>query len=1486
MKFGSIRLMFCAWLAGGYSFSGSVASAETPAADSVPKYDATDIYRRVALDGWQLIVHPRLIDEQPELYAKCLKVFEHQLNEIVRRVPTGPVAKMQQVPIWLELFEPHHPCAAYHPDAGWLQRNEMNPEKAKCVEISNANNFVTWTIAQPFMLLHELAHAYHDQFLEGGHGNREVIAAYEQAKQSGKYDKVLKYNSVVDRHYGLNTPMEYFAEATEAFFGTNDFYPFVAPELRAHDPAMFALLEKLWEAPRPIAGNGKRQPKVVMLVSEDEYKTEQTLPEFSKSHLQGLFQVEFVLGAGDDPSRLEKLELLKNADVAVISMRRRVLPADQLQTIRGFLEAGKPVVAIRTASHAFAQRDNIVAEGRAAWPTFDTEVLGASYQGHRGRAADGGPSSLISVEKKSADHPILRGIAPAEWPSQGTLYNSRDLRADAQVLMTGRTADGDPEPVAWTTSSPWGGKVFYTSLGHPEDFKTEQFTTLLRNALLWATEQPIEVAPSNSPASGLSQPESAIKYQPGQAPQEAVSKFTVPDDLEIELVLSEPEIAQPLHISFDERGRMWLVEYRQYPHPAGLKVVSRDNWWRAVYDKMPPAPPHHDRGIDRISIHEDTNGDGQFDSHKVFLDDLNIATAVAVGRGGAWVLHPPYLLFYPDANRDDVPDGDPVLHLSGFGIEDTHSCANSLRFGPDGWLYGAQGSTVTCDVRRVGLDATDKPGVQYQGQMIWRYHPQSRRFEIFSEGGGNAFGLDIDRKGRIFSGHNGGDTRGFHYMQGAYLQKGFGKHGPLSNPFAFGYFPAMNHDKVNRFTHEFTIYDGGALPEAYHGKMFGVAPLLQYVSISDVTPNGSTFATKDTGFITSSDKWFCPVDIAVGPDGALYVADWYDGQCAHTRNAVGEMENQMGRVFRIKAKGAKPVKIDDLAKLPTAELAKQLNDTNIWRRQTALRLLGDRRDQAAIEPLRAAVANSTDQLALESLWALYQSGGLDEATALKCLDHADPFVRLWTARLLGDERQVPAAIATKLAELAGSETEIEVLAQFACSARRLPVEQALPIVRQLSLRESNSHDPRLPLLLWWAIEQHCASHPQSVIQLCADADFASTRMAQAHLLSLMMRRYASTGKRADLLTCAEMLQAAAQVAIPSLMRGFEQAYRGGSGQSLPAELVQALSKAGAASLALRVRLAQPPAIDEALTKLVQPETKAEECEELIAVLAEVREPRAVGPLLQLALAETLSAEANAKDKSRVASAALAALGNFSDDVIAQKLVAACETLSPELQPLAHNLLAGRGEWSLALLSAIEAEQIDGDSIPLPIVKKLLLHNHGEINQRVNRIWGDSLAQSAATILAERTRLESVLANGHGDPYDGKKLFLQQCGKCHTMFSEGGQVGPDLTSYSRQNVGNMLMHVVDPNAEIREGFETYAVLTADGQALSGFLADQDAQTIVLRGFNGESTTVARDDIESMRATGQSLMPDGLLKELTEDQVRNLFAYLRSTQPLNN
>jgi putative membrane-bound dehydrogenase-like protein len=987
-------------------------------------------------------------------------------------------------------------------------------------------------------------------------------------------------------------------------------------------------------------------------------------------------------------------------------------------------------------------------------------------------------------------------------------------------------------------------------------------------------------------------------------PAEAAARFQVADDFEFELVLAEPEVKQPVFLNFDERGRMWVVQYLQYPDPAGLKLVSKDKWWRAVYDKVPVAPPNHVRGADKITIHEDTDGDGRFDTQKTFVDGLNIVTACAKGRGGVWILNPPYLLFYPDADDNDVPDGDPIVHLEGFGLEDTHSVVNSLRWGPDGWLYAAQGSTVSGHVKRPG----EKQIVHSLGQLIWRYHPETRRYEIFSEGGGNAFGVEIDSQGRIFSGHNGGNTRGFHYDQGAYLQKGFAKHGPLSNPYAFGYFPPMAHHNVPRFTHTFVIYEGGAFPAAHTGRLFGVAPLLSHVVESEITPEGSTWRTKDIGHpVTTKDAWFRPVDIKDGPDGALYVADWYDRQVTHTRNQEGQIDKSNGRIYRLKAKGAEPSKPHDLSRMDTAALIETLQHPNRWHRQTALRVLADRHDSQAIPVLKQLVFENTGQTALEALWALnlVSAGGakrpaaanpepregeivqslgagrtcwLDEPTVLKLLDHADPYVRFWTARLVGDDRETSAPIAQKLAQQALGETNVEVRSQLASTARRLPAEQSLPILAHLATHDEDATDPRLPLLIWWGLETACETHPDAVVKLFEDSTIWNRKLVLADILHRLMQRFAATGHRKDLLVCARLLKLApGKEAQNRLMAGFEEAFRGRPLANLPDELALALSQTGGVSELLALRQGQPEAVQKALQLIADDKADIRRRAQFVQIFGEINQPQSVPVLLALVR--------DARDDA-LRMGALAALQQYDSPSIGTDVLQAYERLSEDARSVALSLLTSRKAWAVELLAAVDAGRIERAAIPLDLVRRMTIFRDDRLAKLIEKHFGAVEGSTTEEMRQQIDRYAAIIRNGPGDPYQGKKLFTAQCAKCHTLFALGGRIGPDLTPYRRDDLDTLLLHVVNPSAEIREGFETLLVLTEDGRTATGFLVDRDSQVVVLRGADGQNVTIPQSRIEETLPQRRSLMPENLLKEYTDQQLRDLFAYLRSSQPLND
>jgi putative heme-binding domain-containing protein len=1000
----------------------------------------------------------------------------------------------------------------------------------------------------------------------------------------------------------------------------------------------------------------------------------------------------------------------------------------------------------------------------------------------------------------------------------------------------------------------------------------------------------------------------AEKFVQGKkmSPANSFAKMKTADDLVVDLMLSEPLVAQPTHFSFDSRGRLWVAQYRQYPYPAGLKMISRDRYYRSHYDKVPPAPPNHDRGRDIISVHEDTDGDGTYDKHKVFQDGLNMANAAVRGRGGVWVMHTPYLLFYPDENFDDIPDGPPEVLLEGFGMEDNHSVANGLVWGMDGWLYGAQGSTTSCHVKRPGIDPPNAAGVYFQGCMVWRYHPETKRFEIFAQGGGNNFGLEVDAGGRIFTGNNGGGTRGWHYMQGGmHLMQHLtpNKFGPPRNPFAFGDLPKMESEQeIKRFTHFATMVESTALPEKYQGSFFGVDPLANFVIASKRLPVGATFRTTDIGKVLTSDDFaFRPVFIGNAPDGSVLVADFYEHYIAHGQHYQSQIDSTTGRIFRLRGKNEKLESDLDLHSKSTNELLALLRHPNKWHRHTAVRLLGERKDPAAVPALRKLVGTGEDLESLAALWAIYQIAGLDDETALTALGHSYPPVRYWSVRFICDDAgfankrttiglidsignlsngpmRVSENLFAALLEQARLETNAEVRSQFAGSARRLPANQAMALVTAILSHDEDLEDRYVPLLCWWVLEANLDRNREAVLSLFNDRQFTQMPMVVTHILSRIMRALALKGRNRDLQDCVRLLaQATGMDQVDQLLEGFELAYAGRRMGGLPDELASALVESGRPSLEIRVRLGDKAAEQEAV-KLLQ--TKEAATVERIAVARTLGEVRANGSLQALI---EVSSNARHPDLQR---AALAALSSFSDPAIGEQILGQFSKYQDTVLPAVFDLLLSRAQWTSQLAQQISMGNIPVEAISMDIADRLRRHPDDSIAAVAKEKFGAGVDLDSADAKLKVEILRDLLVEGTGNPYAGEITFIQRCAACHKLFHKGGNIGPDLTPYPRGNLETLLFSVINPNAEIREGFEYVTLQTTDGRTLNGFLTDQDTQVVALRGMAGEDIRVERMHVKSLEPIGRSLMPEGLLAGMSDQELRDFFAYLRISQPISN
>jgi putative heme-binding domain-containing protein len=974
-------------------------------------------------------------------------------------------------------------------------------------------------------------------------------------------------------------------------------------------------------------------------------------------------------------------------------------------------------------------------------------------------------------------------------------------------------------------------------------------------------------------------PLSPTETMPGQrlAPAEALSKLKPGDGWAVDQLLHEPLVAQPTHLSFDERGRLWVSQYRQYPYPAGIKQLSRDMFYRAVFDRVPPPPPGHDRGADRITVHADTDGDGVYDSHKTVLEGLNMANAAVRGWGGIWVMHTPYLLFYPDADGDDVPDRAPEVRLAGFGLEDTHSVANGLAWGPDGWLYGGQGSTVTCRITRPDVDSANTPPIYYEGCMVWRYHPQTRVFEIFAEGGGNTFGLEFDAEGRLFSGHNGGDTRGWHFVQsGIYLKQGKdpGKFGPPTNPFALGELNMMKSaHPIQRFTHHLTLAEGTAVPAEAAGKMLGVDPLHRKVTVSDRIVAGPTFSTKDTGAaVTSEDIAFRPVFLTNAPDGSIYVADFCEEFIAHGQNYQGQIDPSTGRIYRLRGKDAALRKDTDLSRQTTDELIGTLQHPNRWHRQTAARLLGEKRDPSAAPKLRQLLQSPEAHPAVEALWALHQASLLDEATGLAALRHPAPIVRAWAIRLLGDKKQWSANVQAAVLAMLNSEEHAEVRAQVASTARRLPFNNAKALVSGLAARSADANDPFVPLLCWWTLESHIPKHAKDIASLFTGTEAWKSAVTREHLAPRFAQRLATNGIRAELLILAEVISAAPMDGKRQLVQGFEDAFKGRALPPMPEELVKALAQAGNTSLEFQVRSGQPAAVAEAIKVLTDASKPAATRQRIARVLGETKIADAVDPLLKIVATD---------GPADLRKEALTALLPFAEERIGSRVGESIPKMPAAVRPSAITLLASRVGWQPVLISHVKNGIVSPAELPPDIAERL--KNSGD--DQLNRLLAAPSKPATVQMNEKIRQIQAVIAAGIGNAYEGEKLYEQRCAACHQLFHKGGRIGPNLTAYQRDDLATMLTSIISPNAEIREGYENVSITTKDGRVLGGFIADKDAQIVILRGFDGQDISLPQSEISELKSAGRSLMPDGLLEGLTEQQIRDFFAYLRIPQPIS-
>ncbi|MBT6806389.1 MAG: hypothetical protein HOA47_15590 [Verrucomicrobia bacterium] len=569
----------------------------------------------------------------------------------------------------------------------------------------------------------------------------------------------------------------------------------------------------------------------------------------------------------------------------------------------------------------------------------------------------------------------------------------------------------------------------------------------------------------------------------GLNPQAAVDAMTLPKGFQPHLYASEPDISQPIAFCLDERGRIWLAEGQQYP-------VRADG----------------DQGNDRILILEDTNGDHQFDTKTVFMEGLNLISGLEVGFGGVWVGAAPYLMFIPDYDQNDQPDGAPEILLDGWDpYRDTHETLNTFTWGPDGWLYGCHG--VFCP-SFVGKPGTPDEERQRVDAALWRYHPLKHRFEVFAEGTSNPWGVDFDAHGQAFM-EACVIPHFWHMIQGARYQRQGGQHystsleekkrvqdflpenaPPYLNPFIYddikthgdhvhwagskGPHAANNRSDELGGGHAHSglmMYQGGSWPNFYYNQAFMNNIHGQRINMDIPVRSGSGFVGKHgPDFMNFNDRWSQVLNMLYDHNGSAYMIDWYDAnQCHHRREDGHDRSN--GRIYKVVYKD-EPWTPVDLRVHSSPGLVRLQLHKNEWYALQARKLLMARGGDARLYRQIRNLFDSTDSIShkLRLLWTLNGIGGFTHRYGLRLMDHENEYVRAWAIQLLWEDRSAPKIALEKLAILAAEDSSSFVRLYIASALQRTQVEDRFPVLKALTARDEDKDDHNLPLMYWYAME--------------------------------------------------------------------------------------------------------------------------------------------------------------------------------------------------------------------------------------------------------------------------------------------------------------------------------------------------------------------------------------------------------------------------------
>ncbi|HYG74578.1 MAG TPA: PVC-type heme-binding CxxCH protein [Planctomycetota bacterium] len=1147
----------------------------------------------------------------------------------------------------------------------------------------------------------------------------------------------------------------------------------------------------------------------------------------------------------DDVSVLTA-QALQQEDVLVIARAVSDISAEHEAALQNFLESGKGIVVLGSGIEAFPKSD------------WFSKLLGA-----RKKSASPGAFRAVIVD---AQHAITKGVA--NFDATDVAVTHTQTAKDLRVLLA-REESGGYEPLAWTRKQ-GRGRIFVAGLGHtPVTWNSPPFQKLIKQALFWAARNEKEEAALSKadmqvvPGSG--------KTLPPLTPADSIKRMHLPAGFRAELYASEPQIVKPLAMAFDGRGRVWIAESVDYPNNVIENCV----------------------GNDRIKICEDADGDGVADKFTLFADKLNIPTTIAFGGGGLIVGQAPHILLLKDTNGDDVCDERKILY-TGFGRFDTHAVMSNFQLGLDNWMWGVCGYS--------GGEVTVNGQTQRFAQCCFRFKPDGTAFEVLTSTSNNTWGLGFNSAGDCFISTANNQHAVYLGIPNRFFESVRGWHGNGSagvddhKPFHPVTSNVRQGDWFGAFTAAagMTPYTARAFPKEYWERAaFVCEPTGHIVHIDWLVPRGSSFTARN-GFnlMAGADPWIAPIQTLVGPDGAVWVLDWYNYIIIHNNpyvkskhgagNAVlTDLRDQShGRIYRIVHETMKPDKTMLPHQATPFELVKLLGHDNKWWRDTAQRLLIQRGMDDLLPTLSERILIAEDEAFSEyrtvhALWTMHALGAFGtqkyDETLIAALKNSFAPTRRAGLDVLPRKAEWAAHI-IKLNLLNDPDPQVRRAALLAL-AEMPAVPEAGPVIAAMLLQPQNATDQWIPTAAISAAARNDFSFLKAAAALGKDAASARSLAPAVRIVAEHFSRGAPVSAIADVvaaLTSAQ--QPLAQAALAGIEKGWPVDKLPEQTGRLEEDLAALTKKMELSQQTEIVKLAQKWKADAKLKEAMAGVKKSLLAQISDFDLSDGQRALALRQLVSLGVdQENVDAVLNQitpKINPSLAAGIITELGGGSSEALAPQLVKRWNTYSPQTRRAALATLLKRPEWTAALLDAMDKGRVEQGDLTPDQAQQLLRHPDASIAARAKEILG----RNGRLPDADRQKVIDALtplATKTGHAERGKDVFAANCARCHHFGGTGGHVGPELDGLGVREKADILVDILDPNRSVEGNFRTYTIKTNDGRIVSGLLKSENKNSIELLDSDAKSTIVQREDIAKMIASPLSLMPEGFEKIGAED-----------------